>query len=289
MKLGKLVLAAVSAVALAAGRGQLVQWLDQPLHGGLGGVMSDADLQRLVGSIADGLNRENIAWRQLGDIIDAVTLCLNAPTKYANPNPQTPGPLALTDRVGRHEDSARWAWCGQLFGDEGESVWRAMCALFLQPTKAWFFDGYQGKAQFAEYEIEPAVEQFTLRGFEVDVASMTGGDANAWRAHARLGIDAGFIHVNTSGVSRRFNLASGRPYGSDIPMLWTPAITQIQGEGRDTIIGIIDGRFFGIEVKIGKDRQSADQKEIEKEINAAGGVYFIAKSYDDYLSKINEY
>ncbi len=213
------------AVALAAGRGQLVQWLDQPLHGGLGGVMSDADLQRLVGSIADGLNRENIAWRQLGDIIDAVTLCLNAPTKYANPNPQTPGPLALTDRVGRHENSARWAWCGQLFGDEGESVWRAMCALFLQPTKAWFFDGYQGKAQFAEYEIEPAVEQFTLRGFEVDVASMTGGDANAWRAHARLGIDAGFIHVNTSGVSRRFNLASGRPYGSDIPMLWMPAIT----------------------------------------------------------------
>lgn len=63
----------------------------------------------------------------------------------------------------------------------------------------------------------------------------------------------------------------------------------VQRKGVPDIIGIIDGRFFGIEVKIGKDRQSADQKEIEKEINAAGGVYLIAKSYDDYLSKINEY
>ena len=63
----------------------------------------------------------------------------------------------------------------------------------------------------------------------------------------------------------------------------------VQRRGVPDIIGIIDGRFFGIEVKIGKDRQSADQKEIEREIGDAGGVYFIAKSYDDYLNKIAEY
>jgi len=60
----------------------------------------------------------------------------------------------------------------------------------------------------------------------------------------------------------------------------------VQRRGIPDIIGIINGRFIGIEVKIGKDRQSADQKEVEKEINDAGGVYFIAKSYDDYLEKI---
>ena len=63
----------------------------------------------------------------------------------------------------------------------------------------------------------------------------------------------------------------------------------VQRKGVPDIIGIINGRFFGIEVKIGKDRQSAHQKEIEKEINDAGGVYFIAKSYDDYLNKIAAY
>ena len=60
----------------------------------------------------------------------------------------------------------------------------------------------------------------------------------------------------------------------------------VQRKGIPDIIGIINGRFIGIEVKIGRDRQSADQKEVEKEINDAGGVYFIAKSYDDYLEKI---
>ena len=61
----------------------------------------------------------------------------------------------------------------------------------------------------------------------------------------------------------------------------------VQRKGIPDIIGIINGRFFGIEVKIGADRQSADQKEIEREINDAGGVYFVAKSYDDYLNKID--
>ena len=60
----------------------------------------------------------------------------------------------------------------------------------------------------------------------------------------------------------------------------------VQRKGIPDIIGIINGTFYGIEVKIGKDRQSAEQKEIENEINAAGGVYFIAKSYDDYLIKL---
>jgi len=62
----------------------------------------------------------------------------------------------------------------------------------------------------------------------------------------------------------------------------------VQRRGIPDIIGIIDGRFFGIEVKIGKDRQSEFQKEIEEEINKVNGVYFIAKSYDDYLEKIND-
>lgn len=62
----------------------------------------------------------------------------------------------------------------------------------------------------------------------------------------------------------------------------------VQRRGIPDIIGIINGRFFGIEVKIGQDRQSTYQKEIEEEINNAGGVYFIAKTYDDYLQKIHD-
>jgi len=59
-------------------------------------------------------------------------------------------------------------------------------------------------------------------------------------------------------------------------------------KGVPDIIGVIDGHFFGIEIKFGRDRQSADQRTVQLEIEAAGGYYFIAKTYEDYLNKINE-
>ena len=58
-------------------------------------------------------------------------------------------------------------------------------------------------------------------------------------------------------------------------------------KGIPDIIGIIDGTFFGIEVKIGRDKQSADQRVIELEINEAGGIYYIAKNYKDYAEFMN--
>lgn len=59
-------------------------------------------------------------------------------------------------------------------------------------------------------------------------------------------------------------------------------------KGVPDIIGVVQGIFFGIEIKFGNDRQSADQRTVQLEIEAAGGYYFIAKTYDDYLNKINE-
>ncbi len=56
--------------------------------------------------------------------------------------------------------------------------------------------------------------------------------------------------------------------------------------GVPDIIGVLGGRFIGIEVKIGADRQSSHQREVEAEINAARGVYFIAKTYEQYVSSL---
>lgn len=58
-------------------------------------------------------------------------------------------------------------------------------------------------------------------------------------------------------------------------------------KGIPDIIGIINGQFFGVEVKIGKDKQSADQRVIEVEINDAGGIYYIARNYNDYAEFMN--
>lgn len=41
--------------------------------------------------------------------------------------------------------------------------------------------------------------------------------------------------------------------------------------------GVLNGKPLSIEIKIGKDRQSPAQKERQKEIEAAGGYYYISK------------
>ena len=59
-------------------------------------------------------------------------------------------------------------------------------------------------------------------------------------------------------------------------------------KGIPDIIGIIKGRFYGIEIKFGADRQSAEQRIIELEIKAVGGVYLIVRTYRQYVESMNE-
>jgi hypothetical protein len=54
-------------------------------------------------------------------------------------------------------------------------------------------------------------------------------------------------------------------------------------KGIPDIIGLIDGRFIGIEIKFGSDRMSADQMEMKREIESNGGIYIVAKRYEQYV------
>lgn len=54
-------------------------------------------------------------------------------------------------------------------------------------------------------------------------------------------------------------------------------------KGIPDVIGLIDGRFIGIEIKFGSDRMSADQMEMKREIESNGGIYIVAKRYEQYV------
>ena len=54
-------------------------------------------------------------------------------------------------------------------------------------------------------------------------------------------------------------------------------------KGSADISATIRGRSVKIEVKIGKDRQSEAQKRYQEMIERAGGVYIIAKNFDDFV------
>ena len=54
--------------------------------------------------------------------------------------------------------------------------------------------------------------------------------------------------------------------------------------GTADISATIKGKSIKIEVKHGKDRQSEAQKQYQTSIERSGGVYFIAKNFDEFYN-----
>jgi len=76
-------------------------------------------------------------------------------------------------------------------------------------------------------------------------------------------------------------LGSQRRIGS---MRWIPGTGQ---KGTADISATINGRSVKIEVKM-KDRQSEDQKRYEEQVIRAGGLYWICRSFEEFLKYYNE-
>lgn len=47
------------------------------------------------------------------------------------------------------------------------------------------------------------------------------------------------------------------------------------------------GKSIKVEVKVGKDRQSDDQKKYQRSIEDAGGIYYITRTFDDFYEFFN--
>jgi len=53
--------------------------------------------------------------------------------------------------------------------------------------------------------------------------------------------------------------------------------------GIGDIIACVNGRFWMIEIKTGKDRQSDFQKSVEQDVIKAGGVYLIVRTLGQFI------
>jgi len=60
---------------------------------------------------------------------------------------------------------------------------------------------------------------------------------------------------------------------------WIPSSGQV---GSADISATIAGRSVKIEIKIGRDKQSKHQAEYQRQIEASGGIYLIARSFKDF-------
>lgn len=90
--------------------------------------------------------------------------------------------------------------------------------------------------------------------------------------------------INTTGIpldTRRQVtdiLGRSRTIGS---LNWRPSGST---KGSADISATIQGRSVKIEVKIGKDRQSDAQRRYQRDIEQAGGLYYVAKNFTDFHS-----
>jgi hypothetical protein len=65
-------------------------------------------------------------------------------------------------------------------------------------------------------------------------------------------------------------------------------IADISSTIKISINGHIIGLHVEWEIKIGKDTMKPEQRQHEADVKAAGGEYFVIKTFDDFYAKFNE-
>jgi hypothetical protein len=86
--------------------------------------------------------------------------------------------------------------------------------------------------------------------------------------------------INTMGVYREGKKIQVGENTRQLKGKWTPSTST---KGSADISATIFGRSVKIEVKYGKDKQSEVQKRYQESVEAAGGTYFIARNFDEFI------
>ncbi|MAY75258.1 MAG: hypothetical protein CMJ31_11175, partial [Phycisphaerae bacterium] len=105
----------IAGLALAAGRFQILARHES--MGNVDGSMSIEQVAALSKAASDAADAAGASWRDIGDDIDAVTICMNTRSKVGVTNPEGRREmLAMTDAVGRRADAPteRWAFTGMI-------------------------------------------------------------------------------------------------------------------------------------------------------------------------------
>lgn len=89
--------------------------------------------------------------------------------------------------------------------------------------------------------------------------------------------------INTMGVARIEKGIKDEVFNRGTPqkITWTPSTST---KGSADISATIKGFSVKIEVKVGKDRLSPDQKKYAEKIKSSGGVYYVAKDFDSFYN-----
>lgn len=218
-----------AAVALAAGHGQPLLWMDTTL-----GVVNDTlDNQRgqeLIKAVDDQMAGCGYTYDTIGDDIDAVTICRALPVKMIlnlAPAAQSPGsktdePVATTDALCRLRNGHRYAYVGMIFGDEKWSAYVAMCSLFLERKNIWLYNGHPLSGGWETYGMDDAANKLNEKGYATRLNKGDDATLKSWMRMLPGGINTDAFVLNSKGNIDFFDLFTGTASSYEVPVLNEP-------------------------------------------------------------------
>ncbi|MCK4519001.1 MAG: hypothetical protein KAU12_02670, partial [Candidatus Omnitrophica bacterium] len=177
------------------------------------------------------------------DGIDYITIAGDFPYAYDYHQTTSPGRYAVDDLLGRDKDNNRYAYVGRLVGGWNESVYQAMCSLFLQPKNALFFNSYANNGTWRDYRTDTA-SRLLSNVFEVTNIDNDKATLKRWKILTESeGNVYNLIFMNSSGGARDWNLSGSRGKVEDIPesvpavVLYTHSTSAANPYDENTICG----------------------------------------------------
>lgn len=210
--------ARAGAVALAAGRGQLLKYISGN-WGTAGETLNGQRTVSLVREIDEVLASTGASYTGIGDTIDALTICQSMPTRVTF-SAARENPVAVSDVIGRDLSGKRFAWTGWVFGSKAQTTYVAMCSLFLPRNTYWFCNTYPNAGAWANYGLGNIPELLPQYGIK---AQTSQGTVEQLQQVDRGGLSADMIFFTSKGNPDFLEMADGRTSPSWLPVLNTPA------------------------------------------------------------------
>ena len=216
-----------AAVALAAGRGQPIAWLDGRFGRPNGRLNTDV-LSRLRLRIDRLVAQLGYQHADLGDDIDTITLCRAVAGRASvSPNQSQDSTRAITDLVGRTPSGQRYAFTGWIYGDEVRSAYIAMCSLFLDRHKVWLYNTYPNQPSWNAYEVMTPTAELNESGYKAIAFQGAKTTDRAWQNMLPGGIATDILIMNSKGNADAFDLSIGRGAPGDVPVLNEPLVLHL--------------------------------------------------------------
>ncbi len=196
--------------------------LDGPPHGlprRADGLFQVSELDPIDTHIQKFAESTNLPWRDFGDAIDAVASASTSP-RVPIPSAKPYDMFTITYRIGRtgSPPAPPTSLLGLLLTDLWQRARLRLPrhALFLQPRRAWLFDGYENQGALLQVGLHQASQYFNEAKFDVFLTDSPKNSANVW---ARLLLPLPSRRRRQRSTRRRdrddFNLQPGKLRSAD--------------------------------------------------------------------------